>query len=433
MNKSVWVDEVNLKRFKSLDGDLKTDVLIIGGGMAGVLCAYMLHNKGIDYALVEKDKIAMGITKNTTAKITSLHGLIYSKLVCDWGKEQAQMYLTKNEEAVRKYKQMCASIDCHFEERDAYTYSIRDRKIIEREVMTVNDLGFKGEFCQKTELPFEVKGAIKFKNQGQFNPLEFIGRIAENLNIYEDTFVYKIENGVALTNKGKIYAEKIIVSTHFPFWNMHGSYFLKLYQHRSYVTAFENVIKPQGMYVDADQKGMSFRGYKNMLLIGGGGHRTGKMGGNWDEIERFAKEHYPTARIKYRWATQDCMSLDSIPYIGKYSKRTGDVFVATGFNKWGMTGSLVASEVLSDLVLGKENEYVKLFSPSRKMLKMQLLANGFEATTNLMTPKVRRCPHLGCALNWNKAEHSWDCPCHGSRFDDEGRLIDNPAQKNADV
>ncbi|MEG2916068.1 MAG: FAD-dependent oxidoreductase, partial [Oscillospiraceae bacterium] len=175
------------------------------------------------------------------------------------------------------------------------------------------------------------------------------------------------------------------------------------------------------------QNGMSFRNYKDLLLVGGGDHRTGKTGGNWEELRRFAKQHFPKAQEKYAWATQDCMTLDSVPYIGNYSKHTPNLFVATGFNKWGMTSSMVSAMILSDMVQGKKNEYAQVFSPSRSMMKPQLFINGFEATTNLLTISKRRCPHLGCALKWNKAEHSWDCPCHGSRFNKDGNLIDNPA------
>ena len=220
---------------------------------------------------------------------------------------------------------------------------------------------------------------------------------------------------------------KIIVATHFPILNKHGSYFLKLYQHRSYVLALEGAQKVDGMYVDEDKKGLSFRNYGDRLLLGGGSHRTGKKGGNWHELEKFARKHYPSARVVGKWATQDCMSLDSVPYIGQYSKNTPDLYVATGFNKWGMTSSMVASMILSDLVQGKPNEYAQVFSPSRSILRPQLAVNALESTFGLLTPTVPRCPHLGCALKYNKAEHSWDCPCHGSRFTESGEVINNPA------
>ena len=213
--------------------------------------------------------------------------------------------------------------------------------------------------------------------------------------------------------------------------NKHGSYFLKLYQDRSYVIALNNVEDVHGMYMDEEKTGKSFRNYKDLLLIGGGSHRTGKAGGNWEELREFAKQYFPEAEEKYAWATQDCMSLDQIPYIGRYSKRTPDLYVASGYNKWGMTTSMVAAMLLCDLVLEKKNEWEEVFSPSRSILKPQLFINGVEATKNLLTPTMRRCPHLGCALKWNSTEQTWDCPCHGSRFEKDGKIINNPATGDA--
>ena len=181
------------------------------------------------------------------------------------------------------------------------------------------------------------------------------------------------------------------------------------------------------MYRDADQKGLSFRSWRDLLLLGGGSHRTGKEGGGWRELEAFARRHYPTAQVEARWATQDCMSLDGVPYIGQYSKTTPNLYVATGFNKWGMTSAMAAATILTDLVQGKDNPYAEVFAPSRRSLRPQLFVNAAEATLNLLTPTAPRCPHMGCALKYNRAERSWDCPCHGSRFQEDGRLIDNPA------
>ena len=430
MKKSVWTASTKLPEFKKLEGDKKTDVLIIGGGMCGVLCAYYLQLAGVDYMLAEADKICGGITKNTTAKITSQHGLIYDKLIKDFGKEKAQMYLCANQSALCEYNRLCKDIECDFEIKPAYTYSLASCKKIEDELKAVETLGFKAEFDSCEELPFRTEGAIMFPKQAQFNPLKFVKVISEGLNIYENTFIKEIERTTAIYDKGKIYAKKIIFATHFPFINHHGSYFLKLYQHRSYVSAYENAVHLNGMYVDEDLKGMSFRSYKNLLLIGGGSHRTGKKGGTWTEINEFANKYYPNSNLKYEWSTQDCMSLDDVAYIGKYSKNTPNLYVATGFNKWGMTTSMIAAKILCKMVCGKTSEYKELYSPQRSILKPQLVVNGIEALSGLIMPSTKRCPHLGCTLKWNKAEHTWDCPCHGSRFENNGKLIDGPATEN---
>ena len=424
---SIWKESASLPHFDTLEGSVTTDVLIIGGGIAGILCAYFLREKGVDYVLVEGNTICSGITENTTAKITSQHGLIYDKLLHRVGIEKAKMYLDANQNAVKKYFELCEDIDCDFEKRTNCVYSIDDKRKLEREVAALYKMGFPAEIIETEELPFQTAGAVSFENQAQFHPLKFLAKIAENLNIYEHTFVKELAEHTAVTEKGNIAFQKLIFATHFPIDNKHGMYFLKMYQHRSYVIALENAPKLRNLYVDEAKGGLSFRCYQDILLLGGGAHRTGKRGGNWKELRDFAAEHYPNVREKYFWATQDCMTLDGIPYIGAYSKRMPGCFVATGFHKWGMTSSMAAAMILTDLVLEKENSYAPVFHPSRNMLKPQLLINGWEAAVNLLTISKKRCPHLGCALKWNEAEHSWDCPCHGSRFDEFGNLLDNPA------
>lgn len=433
MSGSVWNTNCHLPKFEALHGTTHTDVLIIGGGLCGVLCAHFLELAGIDYLLAEANTIGSGITKNTTAKITSQHGLVYDRLIRTKGREIASLYLWANEKALSEYRSLAHRIDCDFEEKSAYTYSLLDRQKIEDEVRAVNSLGFPAEFAENVSLPFATKGAIRFPNQAQFHPLKFLAGIAEGLKIYEHTFIRDIAPHRAWSDDGEIMANKIIIATHFPFLNKHGSYFLKLYQHRSYVIALEGASDVGGMYVDEARTGMSFRNYGDLLLVGGGSHRTGRSGGNYRELREFAVAHYPDARELYCWATQDCMSLDGIPYVGAYSKRTPDLFVASGFNKWGMTGSMAAAMLLCEMAMGMKSEWSEVFSPDRSMLTPQLFANGGIALANLLTPSLKRCPHMGCALKWNAAEHTWDCPCHGSRFEGDGALIDNPATGDAKI
>lgn len=431
MFQSVWSDTVKLPEFEMLHGTAKTDVLIIGGGLCGILCAYFLENAGADYMLVEGETIASGTTENTTAKITSQHGLIYDKLIQSKGRELAGMYLKANQTAVDKYRELAGKMNCDFEEKNTYVYSRWNREKIEAEVRAVNQLGFPAEYASNLPLPFETMGAVQFPGQAQFHPLKFIAEIAKDLKIYEHTFVKEVDGHVARTESAEITADKIITATHFPFLNKRGSYFLKLYQGRSYVIALENASEVEGMYIDEEKNGLSFRNAQNLLLVGGGGHRTGKHGGNWEELRTFAGEYYPQAEERYCWAAQDCMSLDGIPYIGNYSKNTPHLYVASGFNKWGVTSSMVAATLLCDMVLEKENEWSQVFTPSRSMLTKQFLINGLEAAGGLLTPSLKRCPHMGCALKWNPLEHTWDCSCHGSRFEKDGMLINNPAKKNA--
>ncbi len=424
---SVWTENIVLPHFENIEGDVETEVLIIGGGITGILCAYFLQERGIPYILVEGRSVCGGVTKNTTAKITSQHGLIYDKLIKSAGAEMARMYLEANQNAVKKYFELCRGMDCHFEEKTNYVYSLDDRRKLEKEVEALRKIGFDAILSETWELPFSTAGAVGFAHQAQFNPLEFIFHIIPKLKIYEHSFVRELTENTAVTDKARITYKRAVFATHFPIDNKHGMYFLKMYQHRSYVLAVENAQQIKGMYVDESKTGLSFRSYNDLLLLGGGSHRTGKRGGDWQELRGYARRYYPSAVEKYYWATQDCMSLDGVPYVGQYSKGLPDCYVATGFNKWGMTSSMVAAMLLADMLEGKENPYEPVFNPSRNMLKPQLFCNIGEAVLNLLTPTKKRCPHLGCALKWNAAEHSWDCPCHGSRFDADGGVIDNPA------
>ncbi len=428
---SVWMQSTPHLEFNTLDGDKNTDVLIIGGGIIGILCAYKMKKAGINCILVEADKICGGVTELTAAKITLAHGLIYDKLIRTFGEMSAKLYLEAQLNAIEEYENLCRDIDCDYETKDSFVYSLSDRSKIEKEVKALNRLGLKAEISDAHILPFKVAGAVRVRNQAQFNPLKFLYAVAKDLPIYEHTKVMGFFPHKVTTNRGSINFKRLLVATHFPIFNKHGGYFLKLYQHRSYVIALKKGHDMDGMYVDKSDKGLSFRNYGDILLLGGGGHRTGKQGGCWQELEQFALKHYPNSKIVGRWATQDCVTLDGIPYIGQYSKSTPDTFVATGFNKWGMTNAMVASNILTDLIQDKPNRYAEVFSPSRSIMHVQLAKNALASTVGLLTPTAPRCPHLGCALKYNRAEHTWDCPCHGSRFTQDGKLIENPATDDA--
>ena len=175
---------------------------------------------------------------------------------------------------------------------------------------------------------------------------------------------------------------------------------------------------------------LSFRSYGNLMLLGGGAHRTGKCGGGWRVLRTFARRHYPEAQEKYRWAAQDCMSLDGAPYIGHYAKGKQDLYVATGYNKWGFTSAMVAADQITKMILGQESPYAPAFDPSRSILHRQLAVNLGESVVHLLKPTVPRCSHLGCALEWNRSERCWDCPCHGSRFNEDGKVLESPAIEN---
>lgn len=430
---SIWIDTVDMPTFPKLQQDLHTDVLIIGGGICGMLCGYFLEQAGIDHIIVEGCRIGSGVTKNTTGKITAQHGIIYQHLIRDIGIEGAQLYLRANQQALEYYEELSYKFPIDFERKDAYTYTQKNRRKIEKEVEAVNKLGFPAEFVEHTSLPFEIQGAVRFPDQGQMHPLKLIKALASEQQIYEQTFVKDIQDGKAITDAGSIQADSIIIASHYPFLNKHGMYFMKLYQQRSYVLGIKDGPQMDGMYIDEAKGGLSFRNYGGYLLLGGGSHRTGKQGGKFDDLYRFTNIYYPGKHVLYHWATQDCMPLDHRPYIGHYSSRTENLYTASGFQKWGMTSSMVAAAILCDMIQGNEHLGETVFSPSRNMLKPQLALNAMESLLNLCMPTLKRCTHMGCAVRWNPIERSWDCPCHGSRFAENGEVLDNPANKKLHI
>lgn len=430
--KYLWTENVPRPEFPELEGDASTDVLVIGGGMAGVLCALKLHEAGINYMLLDASHIGSGMTRGTTAVLSAQHDTLYSEIMKQLGHERAWLYLDANVNAVDSFRALSKRFACDLVDLPSVMYTVKDPKPLMDEAKTVRALGIDAEFTTDVPLPFPVTGAVRYPNMAQFHPLKFLYAASKGLNIYENTFVEKVKGHTAITNKGSVKAKKIIIATHYPFKNSRGLYFMKLYQKRSYVIALDGAVQLGCTVDNYDEDGVYMRNYGDLLIIGSGTHRTGKNGG-FEAVRHFAEKYYPDAKERYAWANQDCVSLDGVPYIGRYSPNLRDVYVASGFNLWGMTTSMIASEILCDMVQGKKNEFAPVFAPDRGMLHGQLFANLGETVIDFAVPTVRRCPHMGCALKWNPTEKSWDCPCHGSRFDADGSLICGPAMHGIDV
>ena len=485
--------------------DTQWDVIVVGAGMTGLLTAYYLKERGKKVLVLEADRIASGQTERTTAKITSQHNLKYSKLIQTLGMKKANMYAQANEAAIREYEWLIkkCGIDCQFERVPAYLYTLKGAEALEKEAEAASHLGIKTYLTDQTELPFPVKAALCFRNQAQFSPLQFINYLAAVLEIWEHTKVIDVKGEQVLAEKvawaaGKnssaeakaamtgdktspakekivLTAEHIVLATHYPLKNIPGFYFLRQHQERSYVLALSGCKKITGMYYGIDEDGLSVRYAGDYLLLGGSSHRTGEneIGGTYAFLEKSAAQYFPGSKVEARWSAQDCMPHDGIPFIGRYSIFTPHLYVATGFQKWGMTSAMIAAMIVRDKLCGVDNPYAKLFRPQRLNLRASIgnlivdvgmsvkgLTKGLLHRPGHTVASLQpghggivtvdgkryacyrdkegelhrisaRCPHMGCELAWNPDEKSWDCPCHGSRFDVDGKLLDNPAKRDA--
>lgn len=490
---SLWIETTkNELNLKPLEKDEETEVCVIGAGMFGLTTAYYLTLAGKKVTIIEKGEIGEKVSGNTTGKITSQHGLFYDHLINDYGEEYAHKYFEANEDAIKRIKDIIEKekIECEFSERKAYVYTTKQDEVmeIEKEVDAVNKIGGNAKLVTKTELPFKIKSAIEFEKQAQFHPRKYMLGLAKA--ILRDNKIYNFTTAIDVkkeadkftvyTDKGKIRADYVVLATHYPIINIPGIYFAKMYQSTSYIIGIETNSKlPQGMYISAKEPIYSFRtaqyNGKEILLIGGSEHRTGEAlpdDSKYNELEKKAKELYPDCKVLFKWDTRDCISLDKIPYIGEFSNFISNIYVGTGFKKWGMAFSNVAGKIVTDKIMGKENKYEEIFKATRvnpiknrwevkNMVKESiesLAINKFKIEShnideiendngaiikidgkNIGVYKDKKgkiyavkpvCTHLGCLLTWNNIDKTWDCPCHGSRFDYMGRNLYEPAIKD---
>lgn len=471
---SIWSKTCDRKKNPALSGEIKADVAVVGAGMAGVLTAWQLERAGAHTVILEAGAVGGGQTKNTTAKITAQHGMFCGDFLEKKGEETAQKYVQANQAAVEEYKRIVGQegIDCGLRECAAYVYS-EDAEKTDREVEAARRLGVDASFERSVEIPVSCAGAVCFPGQAQFHPLKFLEALAGRLTIYEDSRVLEAEDHLVRTAEGSVRADKIVFAVHFPFINFPGMYFARMHQERSYVLALENCGSVRGMYIGEGKDALSFRQYGPYLLLGGQGHRAGenREGGRYERLKEMAQTLYPGSRITACWSAQDCVSADGIPFVGQYAGDRPHWLVATGFGKWGMSSSMAAAMLLRDRICGRENPWAKVFEPSRFSAEEipQIFRDGGKAARGLTrrffrypadradalepghgavveTPQGKAgvykdergaihqvdmvCPHMGCELSWNPDEHTWDCPCHGSRFDADGKLMEGPAQED---
>lgn len=488
---SYWMASTPNTDYPALNEDINVDIAIIGGGIVGISCAYLLKKEGLKVAVLEADRIAQGTTGHTTAKITSQHELIYSKIQSQMGKELAKQYADANESAIHEIKKIADEnhIDCDYISQSAFVYTQQDEYIpqISDEVKTASGLGIKASYVEEIPFSIPIKAAVRFDNQAQFHPRKYLLALAKtipdnNSHIFEQSRVVDIEDGdnyiITTVHGKKVNAKRIIIASHYPFYNKHGMYFTRIYSERSYVVAIKTKEKyPGGMYINAEEPARSIRCQNSekgeLILIGGDHHKTGQGKDtikHYETLIDFANNIFTVEDISFRWSTQDCMTLDGIPYVGNFTSNTPNMYIATGFGKWGMTNSMVSAMILKDLITKGKSPWQDVYNPSRKTIMASaksFIVENFNVAEQLIDGKLSSipedidvkpgegkvvkmngervgayrdeqgvlhlvnttCTHMGCELNWNSAEKTWDCPCHGSRFSYKGKIVEGPAVK----
>lgn len=489
---SYWRASYEATTFPKLEEDVSADVIIVGGGITGITSAYLLANEGFKVILIDAGQLLSGTTGHTTAKITTQHGVIYDELIRNVGRNMARLYYEANDEALQFMKQTIDKhqIDCELTEQDAYIYATTDGYAdeLEKELLAYEKLGIKGELVESIPFNIQIKNALVMKKQAQFHPLKYLAHLVKIImekggRIYENTTAVNIEKEeqkTVLTSEGhRLSGRYVLVCSHFPFYEGLGLYFTRMYSDRSYAVVVKTKTPiPGGMYLSVDAPSRSLRSIQvdgeEMVLLVGEDHKTGQgidTMSYYNSLATFAEDVFDVERIVYRWSAQDLITIDKIPYIGPLTSNNPNVLAATGFRKWGMTNGTAAALLFKHIILGQKSHYEQLFSPSRfyvnpslknflvenagvvgQLIKGKLdlpdkelesLANDEGAVITLDGHRkgayrdeqgelhivYTTCTHVGCEVNWNSGDRTWDCPCHGSRFSYTGEVINGPAEK----
>jgi glycine/D-amino acid oxidase-like deaminating enzyme/nitrite reductase/ring-hydroxylating ferredoxin subunit len=485
--RSFWIATSPATTYPTLESDREIEVAIIGGGIVGITAATLLARAGRQVALLEAETLVSGVTGHTTAKVTSLHTLIYSDLVGAFGEERAREYWEANEAGLATIRELCAEqqIGCELEEATAYTYadSPEDADRIAREVETATSLGIPARFYEEPPLPFKTYGAVGLPGQARFHPRKYLLAVAASFeeaggHIFEHSRVVEVEDGkpnVVRTASGyAVQADHVIVATHAPIVDT-ALLPARAKAMRGYVLALEaGDFVAAGMFISAGSPSHSVRAAtldgSDVLIVSGEGHPVGEADDaseHWERLERWAQDELEAGAVLYRWSTQDYYSLDRVPFAGRLK---GSLYTATAFGGWGMTNGTAAALVITDLISDVESAWTDLYDPWRiKLSSVPALAKkGGHDLKRFVGDRVGReqdvrvideletddatvlelegervavyrdpqselhlvsatCTHLGCVVGWNDAERSWDCPCHGSRFGVDGQVLNGPA------
>ena len=532
---SYWINsEKNKEKYNKVEKNIETDICIIGGGITGISTAYYLTKENLKVTVLDMGKIGFQTTGNSTAKITSQHGLFYKYLKDSKGEDFARLYYDANEDAIKNIKKIVEKekIQCDLECQSAYVLAANREEVqkVKDEVEVVRGFGGHAEYLEREDIDKNLLilnplAAIRFKNQAQFNSYKYtieLAKICKNLgaNIYENTKVVDVRDEKDYyyleTEDGyKIKAKYLVITTKYPITNIPGFYFMKMYQSTSYgisIPVKEKLF--DGMYITSTNPKVSLRMAKvdnniikdvvdgnienyakqdkenrkrvkekqnskidneYVLIVVGADHKTGEktdLSNSYKKLENITKQIYPQGKVENYWNTEDCITLDKIPYIGKYSNMWENAYVATGFNKWGITTSNIAANIITDMIIGRKNRYEDIFISTRvePVKNRQEVGNMLKETVSSLVLKkfelpeseqaslkneegkiieiegekvgaykdkegriytiVPKCAHLGCELSWNNLDKTWDCPCHGSRYDYTGKMLYGPTVKD---
>lgn len=494
-NPSLWVGTSGSTEYPTLTDGLAFDAVVIGAGITGLTAALLLKTAGLRVAVVEAGRIAAGATGYTTAKVTSQHGLTYAHLIQTHGEQKARQYAQACEAAIAQIAELVEGhrIDCDFERMPAFTYTEDPQRAgsVQEEAEAAVRLGLPASLTTDTDLPYEVAAAVRFDNQAQFHPRRYCLGLAgliegDGSSVFEGTRASGIDvektRHLVKTDRGEVAAEHVVQATHLPFHDP-AVLFAKASAYRSYALALQvEGPAPQGMYLSAGEPVRSLRPYLagrvSYLLVGGEGHKVGQdehSNQRYATLEAWARDRFNVSSVDFRWSAQDYVPADGMPYLGRLSRRSKRLYAATGFKKWGMTWGTAAGMILTDLILGRPNPWAEMLEATRlnadasvsHLIKENanvakrfvgdrlstfsapdistlqpgdggvVRANGgklaaYRDIGGLVQAVSATCTHLGCVVSFNPAETTWDCPCHGSRFDVEGNVIEGPAVRNLD-
>ncbi len=483
-HESFWMETTAETSYPPLPGNLETDVVVVGGGITGITTAFLLKQAGYAVALIEAGRICRGVTGHTTAKVTSLHRLIYAELIDRFGSRQAQQYAEANQAAIETVASVVREYDipCSFERKPAYTYaeSEESRNLVAAEADAARSLGLPATFVEEVPLPGRTYGAVVVENQAQFHPLKYLLHLAslvpgDGSQIFENTRAIEVQDG-----GGRCTVRAGVLATHYPFYDSPGFYYARMEPSRSYVLGLRiDEPFPDGTFINAEGPTHSWRsqptGDGELVLVTGMEHRAGESVDtreHYRDLEAYVRSIYPVRSVDYRWSAQDYITNDGVPYIGPLAEGHENIYIATGFRKWGMTNGTVAATILTDMIRGRASPWAEVYAPDRfkpAASARRFLVHNIEVAEKYIGGVISRpagdladvppgegrvlmiegqkagvfrdregrvhavnptCTHMGCVAAWNSAEETWDCPCHGSRFDADGKVIHGPAVKD---